>query len=138
MILAVPILIAVTLFLGWALVSLTLNAFPLFSGVSAGLLILGWGGSIAAALLIGLSVGLAVAIMGRIAFSRARSPMARLSVGLAFVAPAAFAAHHAVTGLFGHVVGVGPREILALGAAFLVGSAAWRHLIEADRVLAER
>jgi hypothetical protein len=138
MILAVPILVAVALFMGWALVSLTVNALPLFAGVSAGFLMLAWSGNIAAALITGLSVGLAVAVTGRIAFSRARSPMVRLSVGLAFAAPAVFAAHHAVTGLFGHVVGVAPSEMLALGVAVLVGSAALRRLIEADPVPVER
>ncbi|MFA6114216.1 MAG: hypothetical protein WC729_09485 [Sphingomonas sp.] len=138
MILAVPILIAVSLFLGWALVSLAVNALPLFSGVSAGLLVLGWSGSAAGGLIAGLRVGIAVAMVGPIAFSRARSPMLRLSIGLIFAAPAAVAAYHAVSGLFDHVVGTAPRETLAFAAAFLVGMAAWRRFTDrADRPVAD-
>ena len=134
MIFAIPILIAVCLFLGWALVTLTVNALPLFSGVSAGLLVLGWGSSVSGGLVAGLVVGIAVATVGPVAFSQARSPVLRLSIGLIFAAPAAAAAYHAVLGLFGHFVAAAPREILAFAAAFLVGMAAWRRLTDrADR-----
>ena len=84
MILAVPILIAVSLFLGWLLVALAINALPLFSGVSAGLLVLARSGSIAEGLIAGALVGIAAATIGPVAFSRARSPMLRLLIVLAF------------------------------------------------------
>jgi hypothetical protein len=135
---AVPILIAVSLFLGWALVTLSVNALPLFSGVSAGLLVLGWSGSATGGLIAGLVVGIAVATIGPIAFSRARSSILRLSIGLIFAAPAAAAAYHAVLGLFGHFVATAPRDILAFAAALLVGMTAWRRFTDrADRRVAD-
>jgi hypothetical protein len=135
-ILAVPILIAVSLFLGWVLVVLAVNALPLFSGVSAGLLVLGWSGSIAEGLMAGVLVGIAVATIGPIIFSRARSPLLRLLIVLVFAGPAAAAAYHAALGLLGHLIASGPpRDAMALVAAFLVGSAAWRRFADrADRL----
>lgn len=128
MILAVPILIAVALFLGWALVSLTIAALPLFAGVTAGLLVASWSGSLIAGLLTGLLVAIILAGLGPIAFSRARSPISRLAIGLAFAAPASIAAYHAAVGLLGHFVGSAPREMLAAVIAFVIGAAAWRRL----------
>lgn len=138
MILAVPILIAVSLFLGWLFVALAINALPLFSGVSTALLVLGWTGSIAEGLVAGALVGLAVATIGPVTFSRARPPMLRLLIVLAFAGPAAAAAYHAALGLFGHLIAHGgARQALALAAAFLVGSAAWRRFTDrADRLRA--
>ena len=138
MIFAVPILIAVSLFLGWLLVALAINALPLFSGVSAGLLVLGWSGSVAEGLIAGALVGTVIATIGPVAFSRARSPVIRLIIVLAFAGPAAAAAYHAALGLFGHLIASGAaREALALSAAFLVASAAWRRFTEcADRLAA--
>ena len=138
MILAIPILIAVSLFLGWLLVSLVMNALPLFSGVYAGLLVLGWSGSIAEGLFAGILVGIAVATIGPVAFSRARLPMLRLLIVSAFTGPAAAAAYHASEGLSDHLVASGTlREALALAAALLVGFAAWRRFTErADRLRA--
>jgi len=137
-ILAVPILIAVSLFLGWLLVALAINALPLFSGVSAGLLVLARSGSIAEGLIAGALVGIAAATIGPVAFSRARSPMLRLLIVLAFAGPAAAAAYHAALGLFGHLIAHGgARQALALAAAFLVGCAAWRRFTDrADRLRA--
>ncbi|MDH7972461.1 hypothetical protein QH494_09725 [Sphingomonas sp. AR_OL41] len=136
MILAVPILIAASLFLGWVLVALAVNALPLFSGISAGLLVLGWTGSAAEGLIAGALVGIAIATIGPVIFSRARSPMLRLIVVLAFAGPAAAAAYHAALGLLGHLIASGPpRDALALVAAFLVGFAAWRRFTDrADRL----
>jgi hypothetical protein len=128
---AVPILIAVTLFLGWMLVTLAINALLLFSGISAGLLVLGWSHSIADALIVGALVGIAVATIGPVAFSRTQSPMLRLVIIIAFAAPAAAAAHSAVLGLLGHVIAPSaPRELLAMAAAIIVGLAAWRRFID--------
>jgi hypothetical protein len=127
MILAVPILIAVSLFLGWALFVLAVNALPLFSGVSAGLLVFGWSESIAGGLIAGLAVSATVALIGPVAFSRARSQMSRLAILVAFAGPAAAAAYDAVLGLSGHLGTSGAvRTISAVAAAFLVGTAAWR------------
>lgn len=131
MIFAVPILIAVSLFLGWVLVVLAVNALPLFSGVSAGLLVLGWSGSVVEGLIVGTLVGIAVATIGPVIFSKARSPMLRLVIVLTFAGPAAFAAYHAALGLFSHLIAYGAAcEAMALAAAFLVGSAAWRRFTD--------
>jgi len=133
MIFAVPILIAAALFLCWALISLTIAALPLFSGVSMAALVLDEGGSLGIAILTGVLVAVAVAKVGPFAFSRAGSPWARLAIGFAFAAPAALAAHHAAAGLLGHLVGIAARQILAVLVAIVVAMVAWRRLAEDAR-----
>lgn len=133
MILAVPILIFVALFLGWALVSLAVAALPLFAGLTAGLVVARWSGSPVAGLLTGLLVTIILAGIGPIAFAQTRSPKARLAIGLAFAAPASIAAYHAAAGLLGHFVGSAPREMLAAVIAFVIGAIAWRRLSDDAR-----
>lgn len=127
MILAVPILIAVTLFLGWALVKLTVHALPLFAGVSVTMVVLRAGGGSIEAVACGAGAALAVATLGRLAFGTSRSPSVRALIALAFAAPAALAAYHAALGVSALVVSSGAwRTPAALIIAFLVGAAAWR------------
>ena len=126
-IIAIPILIAVALFMGWVLVKLTIHALPLFAGTSTAVFIHHAGASLATSVVAGGLIALAVTILGRVSFERTRSPAMRLLVALSFTAPAAFAAYHATLGLAAHAVPSGAlRAAMALVAAFLVGAAAWR------------
>lgn len=131
MILAIPILIAVSLFLGWVLIKLTVNALPLFAGTATVLVLLQSTGSIGVALVAGLLAGLVVAVFGSIAFKYAHSGMLRLALALLFAVPAAVAAWHAVQGIMGHVMMTGgKRDVAAFVVAIIVGGMAWRRLTE--------
>ncbi|MEO7691996.1 MAG: hypothetical protein ABIS51_22110 [Sphingomonas sp.] len=68
--------------------------------------------------------------------SRALLRLLRLVIALSFVGSGAAAAYHAALGLFSHLIAYGaPREALALAAAFLVGSAAWRRFTDRGDLL---
>ena len=130
MIFAIPILIAVALFMGWVLVRLTIHALPLFAGASAAFFVHQLGAGFAAAAIIGGLVALAVVTLGRICSVQAGSHAIRILVAVAFTAPAAFAAYHAALGLAAPVLGSGAaRGALGTVAAVLVGSAAWRGVV---------
>ena len=131
MILAVLILIAVSLFLGWLLVKLAVNALPLFAGVATSFAVLNATDSVGAGASVGLFVALAVAAFGPFAFGAARSSSGRMLLGLMFAIPAAVAAWYAALGITGHVMMAGGgRNAVALLVAFLVGAVAWRRLAE--------
>lgn len=134
---AVPMLIAVSLFLGWVLFKLALNALPLFAGMAAAFAVLQITDSLVIALIAGLVVGLAVQAGGPIAFRQAPSATYRTALAVLFTAPAAIAAWHATQGITGLVMvpGIG-RDVAALVAAFTVGGLAWRRLT--DRVSSTR
>lgn len=131
MILAVPILIAVSLFLGWLLVKLAINALPLFAGVATSFAVFRATDSVGAAVSVGLLVAFAIAALGPFAFGAARSSSGRVVLGLMFAIPAAITAWYAALGITGHVMMAGAgHNAVALLVAFLVGAVAWRRLAE--------
>ncbi len=131
MILAVPILIAVSLFLGWVLIRLAANALPLFVGAAIAFTLLHSGNSVGVALVAGLLASLAVVVFGPIAYCHARSGTLRLMLGLTFGVPAAVAAWYAVQGIAGHVMPAGEgRDAVAYVIAIIVGGVGWRRLAE--------
>jgi len=129
MIVAVPILIAASLFLGWCLVKLTIHALPLFAAVMTTSLLLRAGLSIGSAAVCGGAFALVVVIGGRSLAAAPNTSALRAGVLIAFAAPASFAAYHAVLGLTAIFMTSGAwRTILALVASLLVGAAAWREV----------
>lgn len=99
MIFAIPILIAVTVFVLWALVKMTLNALSLFVGVSVALHALANGHGSTAALLQGGLAALAVVLLAQWVFVHSGSQCVKLLFAVAFAVPAAVAAYHVVRGL---------------------------------------
>ena len=129
MIFAIPILIAVALFLCWCLIKLTVHALPFFAAMTMVLLLLHAGFGLATALICGGAVALFVLIGGRMIVASAASPVMRLGILVAFTAPASIAAYHAVMGLTAPVVSSDAvRTIAAMLVAILVGGAAWRNV----------
>jgi hypothetical protein len=130
MIFAIPILIAVTFFLGWLLVKLTIHALPIFTGISAAVLAHQASAGPVTAIAIGALAAIAIAAIARVAFECARSPALRLAVPLAFAMPASIAAYHAALGLSALVMPDGFwRAAVAMAAAALIGAAAWREIM---------
>jgi len=131
MILAVPILIAVSLFLGWVLIRLAVNALPLFAGTAVAFALLQTSNSVGVPLIAGLLASLAIVVFGPIAYGHARSGTLRVILALTFAVPAAFAAWHSVHGISGYAVTAGRgRDAVAYVIAILVGGMAWRRLAE--------
>ena len=135
MIVAVPILIAVSFFLGWCLIKLTIHALPLFAAVMTMSLLLGTGFSVGAAVAGGAVVALLIVAGGNSLAASSNTPALRAGVLVAFAAPASFAAYHAILGLTAIVMASEVwRTIWALVAALIVGAAAWREVaMSADR-----
>jgi hypothetical protein len=134
MLFAVPILIAVSLFLLWTLVKLTLNAMPLFVGVSLGFLMLSHGEGLVAALISGVAVAIAVTLCGAWTLSTTQSPGVKLMVAAAFAGPAAFVAYHAVRGLAVLVIADGTgATCVAVIAAVNTGWSAYARVADKGR-----
>jgi len=138
MIVAVPILIAVSFFLGWCLVKLTIHALPLFAAVMTVSLLLRAEWSVESAVAGAVAFALLIVLGGRSLAAQSNIPVLRAGVLIAFAAPASFAAYHAVLGLTAIVMASDVwRTIWALVAALVVGAAAWREVaVSADRRLA--
>lgn len=129
MIVAVPILIAVSFFLGWCLVKLTIHALPLFAAVMTTSLLSHAGLTIGPAIVGGALCALFIVMGGRALAAPSNSPTLRAGVPLAFAAPASFAAYHAVLGLTAIVMSSdASRTIWAMVAAHIVGAASWREV----------
>lgn len=129
MIVAVPILIAVSFFLGWCLVKLTNHALPLFAAVMTTSLLSRAGLTIGPAIVGGALCALLIVMGGRALAAPSNSPTLRAGVLLAFAAPASFATYHAVLGLTAIVMASdASRTIWAMVAALIVGAASWREV----------
>jgi len=131
--LAIPMMVAFALLLGWVLVKLTLNALPLFIGFALAMLAHDLGAGLLASLAAGALAALSVAATGRSA-AGLHSPALRLALGLAFAVPAGAAAYHAERGLSGLVAGGAAGMTAGAAVAILVGLTAWqRTAIGSDR-----
>jgi hypothetical protein len=138
MIVAVPILIAVSFFLGWCLIKLTIHALPLFAAVMSTSLLSRAGLTIGPAIVGGALCALLIVMGGRALAAPSNTPSLRAGVLLAFAAPASFAAYHAVLGLTAIVMASdASRTIWAIVAALIVGAASWREVaMSTDRGMA--
>jgi hypothetical protein len=123
--LAIPIMVAFALLLGWVLIKLTLNALPLFAGFAVTMLAQDLGSGILASLAAGALAALSLVALGRSAAGLS-SPSLRLVLGIAFAVPAGAAAYHAARGLTGLVAGGSAGAMASMIVALLIGVTAWR------------
>ena len=110
----------------WALFALAIHALPFFAGMAAGIYTYQAGAGPLAAIVVGFVASGFTLVVGRYAFSVARSPIVRLVIGLLFAVPAAHAGY-SVTLALAHV-GIPSewwRESFAMFGAIVVGSTAW-------------
>src|SRR6266571_2999212 len=126
----------------WLLLNLTVYALPCLAGAWAGILAYDTGAGIGGAMIIGLVAGATTLLAGQAVSTKARSPIARTLVAIAFAVPAAFAGYHASLGLAG--LGVPSdawRHAFAIVGAIAIGATAWARMTSestepAARVLA--
>ena len=125
--LAIPMLIIVTLFLGWLLVRLTLNALALFAAIFVASVAHGIGTGWLASFGFGVLCGVGVAAFGRNAARYVHGSTARLVLGLVFAVPAgaaAWSAAYGISGLF--APDTAWRTISGAVTALVIGAAAWQ------------
>jgi hypothetical protein len=110
----------------WGLFTLAVHALPFFVGLTAGIYSFQVGMGPFGAVVIGFIVAGFTFVLGRHAFSVARSPVLRLLIGLLFAVPAARAGYD-VTLALSHI-GIPSewwRESLAMLGAMAIGGTAW-------------
>ena len=131
--LAVPIIVIVTLFLGWVLVRLSINALALFVGMFGMMIDHHAGASVPVSVGIGLLLGVCTAGFGRAAPTYVRSPVGRMIVGSVFAAPAAVAAWSAAHGISGLLGACLAWSLLGSWfSAIIVGALAWQKVTVGD------
>jgi hypothetical protein len=113
-------------FLSWLLFTLATYALPVFVGLEIGIVAFHSGAGYLGALAAALIAGSATFTLGKLAFSRARSPFIRAAIGLLFSVPASFVGYYATLDLAR--LGT-PSEAwcvaLAVIGAVVVGTTAW-------------
>jgi len=113
----------------WLLFTLAIYALPFFAGLTAAFAAYHGGCGILGATIIAVMVGAAMLAIGRIALAHARSPLARVGIGLLYAAPAAIAGYEATLGL----VRIGVpleiwRQVFAIVGGAAIGGAAWMRM----------
>jgi hypothetical protein len=110
----------------WALLALATHALPFFVGMTVGIYSFQAGAGPFGAIVVGFVTAGFLFVVGRYAFSVARSPIVRLVIGLPFAVPAAHAGYSVTLGL-AHL-GIPSewwRESFAVLGAIAVGGIAW-------------
>ena len=108
--------------LAWLVFSLAVYALPFFVGVSAGVAVQHAGAGPIVAIAAGLAAAVATLVAGQLAFTVSVSPLVRLTIGLLYAAPAAFAGYHATHGIAVLIVSSeGWRQVVAMIGALVVG-----------------
>jgi hypothetical protein len=113
----------------WALFALATHALPFFVGMTVGIYSFQAGAGPFGAIVVGFVTAGFIFVVGRYAFSVARSPIVRLVIGLLFAVPAAHAGY-SVTLALAHL-GIPSewwRESFAMFGAIVVGCIAWANV----------
>jgi hypothetical protein len=113
----------------WALFALAAHALPFFVGMSVGIYSFQAGAGPFGATVVGFVAAGFTLVIGRYAFSVARSPIVRFVIGLLFAVPAAHAGH-SVTFALAHfgIPSEWWRESFAALGAIAVGGIAWANV----------
>ena len=107
---------------------LAVHALPIMAAIGGTFWLHDHGHGFPAAILLGSSLGLGLALGGQHLFGAARSPLVRLALGLAFAVPAGIAGYHAAGAVAG--IAIEPGAVLSivswLGAVTVAGTAVAR------------
>lgn len=113
---------------------LSIYALPFVVGVLAASAVYRSGSGIIAAIAAGALAAIVVLATARLALGCAKSDLARVSIGLAFAAPAALAGYHAVHGIAAATMPQGAWQIaVSLLGAFAIAAASWAQWGRASR-----
>jgi hypothetical protein len=113
----------------WALFALAIHALPFFVGMSVGIYSFQAGAGPFGAIIVGFVAAGFTFVVGRYAFSVARSPIVRLFIGLLFAVPAARAGYSVALAL-AHLGSPSEwwQELFAVLGAIAVGGIAWANV----------
>lgn len=113
----------------WLLYGAAIYALPFLVGAFVGLHAERVGAGALGGIVLGVSAGMLLLIVGRAAFAQARGPVLRVAIALAFAGPAALAGYAATSMLFGlDSASEGWREAFAIIGAIAIGAIAWQRL----------
>lgn len=108
------------------LITLTIYALPFYVGLTVGIWVHSNGTGVIGTGAAAIMAGIATLVILHILIATVHSPVLRAGLGLAFAAPAAFAAYHAVHGIMANAMPVSTWSLsLSLLGAAIVGTVAW-------------
>ena len=126
MILAALFAIIAIVLLCSLLIALTIYALPFYVGLTGGIWVHSNGTGVIGTGAAAIMAGIATLVILHILIATVHSPVLRAGLGLAFAAPAAFAAYHAVHGIMANAMPVSTWSLsLSLLGAAIVGTVAW-------------
>ena len=126
MILAALFAIIAILLLCSLLITLTIYALPFYVGLTVGIWAHSNGTGAISTGAAAIIAGIATLVILHILIATVHSPVLRAGLGLAFAAPAAFAAYHAVHGITATAMPASTWSVsFSLLGAAIVGIAAW-------------
>jgi hypothetical protein len=123
----------------WLIFTLAVYALPFFAGITIGSWAFSSGAGWLGAIIVGLIGAAATFGLGQFLFAFVRPAWARITIGVAFAAPAAFAGYHAVHGIAQHAM---PSEVwrvvFSVIGAVAVGATAWMRISAAGAIHTDR
>ena len=113
----------------WLLYGAAIYALPFLVGAFVALRAEEAGTGPLSGIVLGISAGVLVLLIGRTAFAHARGPVLRVAIALVFAVPAALAGYSATSMLFGLASASEDwRQAFATLGAMAVGAIAWQRL----------
>ena len=108
------------------LITLTIYALPFYVGLTVGIWVHSNGTGVIGTAAAAIMAGIATLVILHILIATVHSPVLRAGLGLAFAAPAAFAAYHAVHGITATAMPASAWSLtLSILGAAIVGIVAW-------------
>jgi hypothetical protein len=115
--------------IGALLVRLTVHALPVCCAFLAGQAVHTSGGGLVAAIAAGALAAIATLALGQILLALAKSPLARIAVGLAFALPAGAAGYFVMRGIAHAAMPASIwQQMLPIIAAIAIAAASWTWL----------
>jgi hypothetical protein len=120
---------AATILIGALLVRLAVHALPVCCAFLAGQAVHANGAGLVAAIAAGTLAAIATLALGQILLALAKSPLARIAVGLAFALPAGAAGYFAMRGIAQAAMPASIwQHILPIVAAIAIAAVSWTRL----------
>jgi hypothetical protein len=115
--------------IGALLVRLAVHTLPVCCAFLAGQAVFASGAGLVAALAAGALAAIATLALGQTLLALAKSPLARIAVGLAFALPAGAAGYFAMSGIAGATMPESFwQQVLPFIAAIAIAAASWTRL----------
>jgi hypothetical protein len=135
MMIGLMLFVAAAILIGLLLVRLAVYALPAYCAFRVAQAVHASDAGLVAAIIAGALAAIATLALGQVLVALARSPAARIAVGLAFVLPAGLAGYHAIHGIAVKVMPVSLwQQLLPLIFAMAIAVMAWTRLGSGGRL----